>query len=364
MFGMKILFINTVYGTGSTGRIVARQYKKMETEGHECMVAYGRGTVPDNVNSYRIGTDMSVYAHAFLTRVTDKTGLYSKAATKKFLEHIDIFKPDCIYLHNLHGYYLNYELLFAYIKARNIPVVWTLHDCWAFTGHCANFEYVGCDKWIAGCSNCPQKKSYPAAYLLDNSHSNYKKKKQSFMGVQDMTLIVPSKWLEGLVKQSFLKDYQVKMIHNDVDLSMFKPIESDVRERYGIGQRIILLGVANVWTKSKGLDDFIKLSEMIDREKYQLILVGLNKKQVKQLSGKMIAIGRTESVRELAELYTAADYYVNLTYGDNYPTTNLEARACGTPVISYNTGGSVESADVVVEKGDLMGVKEVISKAK
>lgn len=359
---MKILFINTVYGTGSTGRIVARQYKKLKSEGHECMVAYGRGEVPNNINSYRIGTNLSVYAHAFLTRLTDKTGLYSKIATKRFLNQIDMFKPDCVYLHNLHGYYLNYELLFAYLKERKIPIVWTLHDCWTFTGHCANFEYVGCDKWRTGCGNCPQKKSYPATYVFDNSQSNYKKKMQSFTGVQDMSLIVPSNWLEGLVKQSFLKNYPVKMIHNDVDLSMFKPIESNIREKYGIGERIILLGVANVWTKSKGLDDFIKLADIIDKEKYQLILVGLNKKQIKQLSGKMIAIGRTESVRELAELYTAADYYLNLTYGDNYPTTNLEAKACGTPVISYDTGGSVESADMIIKKGDLAGIKQIVSK--
>lgn len=357
---MNILFVNTVYGTGSTGKIVAQQYKQLQEAGHTCMAAYGRGTAPAHINSYRIGSDKDMYMHALLTRITDRTGLFSTRATKAFLQKIDDFQPDCIYLHNLHGYYLNYELLFQYIKEKGISVVWTLHDCWSFTGHCAYFDYVGCEKWKSGCGSCSQKNSYPASMLCDFSKENYKRKKNSFTNVKDMTVIVPSKWLEGLVKQSFLKEYPVKVVYNEVDTEVFKPCENKIREVYHVGNKKLLLGVANVWEKRKGLEDFIKLTDMLEEELYQIILIGLNQKQIKEMPESVIALERTESAAKLAQFYTAADYFLNLTYEDNYPTTNVEARACGTTVLTYRTGGSVECADIVVEKGDLEAVRREV----
>ncbi|MCI8372246.1 MAG: glycosyltransferase [Lachnospiraceae bacterium] len=355
---MKVLQINTVCGTGSTGRIAVDLYDKLEAQGHECLIAYGRGKAPEGIHAVRIGNDLDTYMHAAMTRITDKTGFYSRRATRKFIEKIKEYQPDLIHLHNLHGYYLDIRQLFHYIRKEQIPVVWTLHDCWPFTGHCAHFDYIGCSKWQEGCHNCPQKKEYPASKFLDHSQQNYQIKKELFTSLEDMKIITPSNWLAGLVKQSFLSKYPVEVVHNQINTAVFKPTESDFRRRFHLENPFIVLGVANVWIQKKGLQDFIKLSEQLD-DSIQIILVGVNKKLKKIIPDKILTIQRTDSIKQLAEIYSAADVYLNLTYEDNYPTTNLEAHACGTTVISYQTGGSTESADLVIEKGrlDLVAAK-------
>lgn len=356
---MNILFVNTVCGTGSTGRIVVEQYKKAELEGHTCMVAYGRGDSPREINGYRIGSDFDMYFHAFMTRITDKTAFYSKRATKIFINKVRTFAPDKIILHNLHGYYLDIEQLFIYIKEEKIPVEWTLHDCWAFTGHCSHFDFIDCNKWLTQCSKCPQKSEYPKSSIADNSIWNYKKKKELFTNVDELRIITPSDWLAQLVKKSFLGEYPIEVINNKVDKKIFRPVKSDFRKKYKLEDKIILLGVANVWTPRKGLNDFIELSGILN-DKYKIVLIGVNDKNKKHLTDNMIGINRTESAQELAEIYSASDFYINLTYEDTYPTTNLEARACGTTVITYRTGGSVETADIVVEQGDLKKIIETV----
>ncbi len=366
---MKYLFINAVCGTGSTGRICTDLAVKLEKEGHTVKIAYGRhGFVPEQHQKYavRIGTDLDVKLHAVGTRLTDCHGFFSKGATKEFLRWAEKYDPDVLWLHNIHGYYINIELLFAWIKSRpQMQVKWTLHDCWAFTGHCAYFDMVGCEKWKDHCERCPQKNSYPESLLLDNCKKNFERKKDAFTGVSNMTLITPSKWLANLTRQSFLKEYPVEVHYNTIDTGVFKPTEGTFRKDRSLENKKIVLGVASTWEARKGLDDFIKLQGLLD-ESYAIVLVGLAEKQIARLPEGILGISRTNNARELAEIYTAADVFVNPTYEDNYPTVNLEAIACGTPVVTYNTGGSPESAaenGVVVAVGDVPGLKKAILEA-
>lgn len=338
---MKIVQINT-FSNKSTGTIMMNIHKKLLTEGIESYVVWGRGReAKDNTEIY-MNDKMGIYTHALYTRLTDKTGSYSKRSTRKLIEKLEQIKPDLIHLHNIHGYYINIEMLFNYIRKNNIKVVWTLHDCWAFTGHCPHFELIGCNKWKEQCYNCPQKNIYPKS-ILDNSKCNYQKKKELFTGL-DIIIVTPSKWLAELVKKSFLKEYQVKVINNGINTDIFKYRESDFKKKFNIEDKKIILGVASEWTKEKGLYDFINLSKIVD-ETVKIVLVGLNKKQIKQIPSNIIGIERTENAEQLAEIYSVANIYFNPTYADNYPTTNLEALACGTPVITYNTGGSPECID-------------------
>ena len=362
---MKVLIINSVCGTGSTGRICTDLAQEFEKNGDEVKIAYGRSSyVPEKFQKYavRIGSPLGVRINAFKSRLFDNEGLNAKRATKAFLKWVEAYNPDLIWLHNLHGYYLNYELLFRWIKSRpNLEVKWTLHDCWAFTGHCAYFSYAKCDKWQTGCGACQQKSGYPKRILKDHSKTNYERKKKSFLGVKNMTLITPSEWLKGLVQHSFFSDYPIEVRYNKVDPSVFKPTESGVKKELGLTDKKIILGVAGVWDERKGLSDFIALSKMLD-DRYAILLVGVTERQIKTLPKNVIGITRTENVTKLAEIYTAADVFLNLTYEDNYPTVNLEAQSCGTPCITYRTGGSVESVPEsnVVEQGDLMAVKAKI----
>ena len=357
---MKILMINSVCGIRSTGRICTDIADELTKQGHQVKIAYGRETVPEKYQKYavRIGSDLSVKVDALTTRIFDNAGFNSKAATKKFLEWVKEFNPDVIHLHNIHGYYINLPMLFEYLSKANKKVIWTLHDCWSFTGHCAYFTYAKCKKWRKGCHKCPQKKDYPSSILCDRSEHNWKQKRKMFTSVKNMTIVTPSKWLAELVKQSYLKEYPVVVINNGIDTTVFKPTPSDFRKKYGLEGKKIILGVASVWDRRKGLKDFVKLSEMID-ESYAIVLVGLSVEQIKQMPKRIICISRTNSQQELAEIYTAADVLFNPTYEDNYPTVNLEAQACGTPVVTYSTGGSPES---VPEENVAISFKDFVNR--
>ncbi|WHY96092.1 glycosyltransferase [Peribacillus simplex] len=355
---MKILQINSVSGIGSTGRIATDIGKILEVEGHESIIAYGREKSNDCNKGMKIGNHFDNYVHVAKTRLFDRHGFGSKKATRNFIDKVEQYKPDIIHLHNVHGYYLNVELLFEYIKKVNKPVIWTLHDCWPFTGHCSYFDYVNCNRWETGCHSCPQKKSYPASVFIDNSKDNYLKKKKLFSGVKNMTIVTPSIWLAELVKKSFLGEYEVKVINNGIDLKAFKPTtQSNFREINKIKNKFVILGVASDWGKRKGYEYFVELSQKI-REDEIIVIVGVTEKQKDNLPTNIIGITKTNSIEDLAEIYSAADVFINPTLEDNFPTTNLEALACGTPVITFNTGGSVESIDnscgIVVDKGNVM----------
>lgn len=358
---MKILIINSVCGIRSTGRIVTDIAKKYIANGHECRIAYGREFAPQKYQSisYKISSHSSVILNALKARVLDNEGFNAKIATKKFIKWANNYNPDVVWLHNLHGYYINIELLFDWIKSRpQMEIRWTLHDCWAFTGHCAHFSFVKCDLWKTGCHGCPQKNVYPKSFFLDNSKISYERKRKAFSGVKNLTLITPSKWLAELTRQSFLHEYPVEVHYNTIDNSVFCPTPSDFREKMGLQDSKIVLGVASAWSDRKGLGDFVKLADKIGAD-YTVVLVGLDKAP----SDKVMCIPRTNSVKELAEIYTAADIFVNLTYEDTYPTVNLEAQGCGTPCLTYQTGGSVENVppENVVDQGDL---DSIIAKIK
>ena len=361
---MRVLFINVQCGRGSHGKIAAEQAEKFEQEGHEVKIAYSRDPdMPEKYKKYavRIGSTADIYIHALLTRLTDRNGFFSRGATKRFLAWADEYNPDLLWLHNIHGYYINIDMLFRWIKSRpSMRVFWTLHDCWSFTGHCAYFTFVGCEKWRTHCEHCPQKNAYPASFV-DNSYRNYEDKRRIFTGVKDMTLITPSKWLADLVSQSFLKEYPCEVRHNEIDRSIFRPAASDFRERYGLAGKKIVLGVANRWEPRKGIGDFVKLSEMLNPEEFVIVLVGLKHDTLPE---SIIHIDRTSNQQELAEIYTACDVLFNPTYEDNYPTVNLEAEACGTPVVTYDSGGSPETVrrkdSRVIKCGDVEAAKKCI----
>ena len=361
---MRALIINSVCGVKSTGRICIEIAEQLELQGYECKIAYGRENVPAQYKKYavRIGNNIDVKMHALQTRIFDNTGFASKGSTLKFLKWAEAYNPDLVWLHNLHGYYINIEMLFDWIKKRPyMQIKWTLHDCWSFTGHCTHFTMVKCEKWKGKCMNCPQKREYPASYFMDRSEINYIKKKKLFTGIENLTLITPSKWLANLTRESFLAKYPVQVKNTLIDTNVFKPTPSDFKESHGLDNKKIILGVASVWGEKKGFNDFLKLAELLN-ENFVIVLVGVTKKQIKQFAQNMIGITRTNNPKELAMIYSAADVFFNPTYEDTYPTVNLEAKACGTEVVTYNTGGSVESVEPnrVVPQGDLDAVKEII----
>lgn len=343
---MKTVLINSC-NFGSTGNIMLEIAETAENGGYTAAVCYPQSR--DNSRKQKekdfiIGTRFSRNIHLMLAEITGLNGCFSYCSTLKLLKKLDKFKPDIIHLHNLHNCYINLSMLFKYIKKHNIKTVWTLHDCWAFTGHCPHFDIAECAKWKTGCYSCPQYKDYPKS-LFDNSKIMYRLKKKWFTGVENMTIVTPSEWLASLVKESYLKDYPVKVINNGIDLNVFKPTESDFRKKYALENKYIVLGVAFGWGRRKGLDVFIELEKRLDKEKYKIVLVGTDDNIDKLLPENIISIHRTQNQTELAEIYTAADVFANPTREENYPTVNMEALACGTPVVTFNTGGSPEMLD-------------------
>ena len=332
---MKYLFINSVAGFGSTGRIAAETCRELMGQGHECVLAFGRNKANcEDVPTVQIGTAWDYRLHGVRGRLLDDHGFGSKAATRRFLDWVREYDPDVIWLHNIHGYYIHIGLLFDYLRGCGKKIFWTLHDCWSFTGHCAYFDFAGCDKWKTGCHHCPQKHTYPQSLLLDNSRRNYERKKLLFTGIPDLTLTVPSHWLESRVKQSFLGEYPVQVDYNKIDRTVFKPTPGDFREKYGLEKKTILLGVASVWEERKGLKDFLALSSMLD-DRYRIVLIGLSEEQRKNLPQNILGLPRTNSLEELAQAYTAADLFVNPSVEETFGMTAMEARCCGTEAIVY-----------------------------
>lgn len=357
---LKVLQINSVCGYGSTGRIAVDLYHALENQGHECCIAYGRGSAPEGIKTIKIGSKADFYLHVLYARIFDGHGFASKKATNEFIQKAKLYNPDVIHLHNIHGYFINIELLFEYLREADVPIIWTLHDCWNFTGHCAHFDPINCDKWKEQCEKCQLKRVYPQRWFFDNSRKNYLRKRKCFSDIKKMIFVTPSKWLASMVQQSFLKDYNVITIPNGIDLRVFQPLDElqipnvkkILSEKYKIDfSKKIFLGVASVWTRDKGFEDFINIAHM-ELEDIQIVLVGINKKQKRILPSNMIGIERTENKQELAALYACSDVFLNPTYADTFPTVNMEAMACGLPVIAYKTGGSTEIADIAVEKGD------------
>ena len=358
----KLLQINVSANWGSTGKIAEQIGLCAMEHGWVSYIAYGRMMNPSKNNLIRIGSQWDVYEHYAEGKFLDNEGLASRRATRELLKKVDEIKPDVVHLHNIHDHYLNYKLMFEYLAKNKIPVVWTQHDQWATTGHCM-YNLCGCERWKTECHDCPLVKWYS----IDRSHRNYRLKKELLANIPSLTIVPVSEWLGDNIRQSHLKNRPVQVIHNGIDIKTFSPQPTDAHERYGIDKnKKIVLGVAAIWDARKGLDDFYKLAVRLPKEEYAIVIVGqLAEKAHPAADGcQMIFVNRTQNVLELAQLYSSASVFVNPTYQDNYPTTNLEAMACGTPVITYRTGGSPESVDEatgeIVEQGDVNGLEKTV----
>ena len=345
---MKLVLINAESGKGGGPATICDDiyynFVKASAD-NEALVCYGRQcNDKTDVNRYKVGDKLSLGWHLAKTRLLDSHGLGSASATRKLVEELKAYKPDIVNLHNIHGYYLNYKILFEYFKEADVPVVWTLHDCWPFTGHCAYFDLAGCEKWKTHCENCPQKSAYPASWI-DRSAKNFDLKRELFAGIsKNLTIVTPSAWLGDLVKESFLKDCRIEVINNGIDLNIFKPMPGSFKKQRGIEDKKMVLALASEWTVRKGFEDIKYIGQNLP-EDYQLVIVGLQDEQVAEVPDGIIAITRTDNVQQLIEIYSEADVFVNASVEDNFPTVILEALACGTPVCTYDTGGCREEID-------------------
>lgn len=339
------------------------------SHGWDCYIAYSKGrdgVRPCKAKTVPVGNKWSVAWHGVMTRLFDRHGLASDGATRGFINEIEKIKPDVIHIHNIHGYFLNYKILFEYLSKSNIPVVWTVHDCWLYTGHCYYYSFAQCDKWKSCCHDCPQQHLFPTSYFVDRSKQNFLDKQHAFCSLpKNKLIIVPvSEWISGEMQYSFLKNYNYQVIHNGIDTDVFNIYATEtVKAKYGLEGKHIILGVASIWSEEKGWGDFMKMSEVLDEDEV-IVLIGVDEKRMEHLPRNIVGIRRTENIRQLAELYAAADAFVNPTWQDNYPTVNMEAIACGTPVVTYRTGGSVETitddTGIIVEQGDVKGLIDAV----
>lgn len=364
-----LLQIDACRNYGSTGRINEQIGLLAEQNGWTSYIAHGSRYVnPSQLKSIQVVSTLEEYWHALESKIFDNHGLSSRIATKRFVKKVKKIRPTLIHLHTIHGYYLNYKILFEYLAEANIPVVWTLHDCWNFTGHCGYFSALGCFRWQSMCNNCPGIKKYPSSILFDRSMKNFEMKKKYFTSVQNLTLVPVSNWLAELVNHSFFKNcsnVKVRTIHNGVDINLFQPelintINS--RKKIGVAENdFMAIACATTWTVSKGLNDYIELSKLIS-DKTKLVLVGVSDEIKTQLPKNIIALSRTDNVQELASLYSAADVVLNLSYEETFGLTTVEGMACGTPTIVYNATASPElvtdEVGFIVETGDIEGVKK------
>lgn len=368
---MKVLLINSVCGSGSTGRIVSEIWKLLKAQGHEVKVAYGIGqaSLVSNEDTYRINNKMGYYLHNALARITDRAGFYSIYHTIKLVRYIKAYKPDVVHLHNLHGFYINISILFRFLASINVKVIWTLHDCWGITGHCAHYSYEGCYKWQNECHDCSLKKSYPQSLLLDQSRRNFNDKLDLYSKIKDLTITTPSEWLANVVRSSvLLRGRNVYAIPNGIDLDVFKPTPSNLRKKYGVNESdTLLLGVSSVWYFKKGYEDFKKLASKLPSN-YKLMMVGLNKDQIQEMPNNVIGVERTHDAIELAAIYTMADVFLNLSYEETMGLVTAEALACGTPAIVYDKTAVPEVVDedsgVVVEAGMINEILSNIERVK
>lgn len=354
----KLLQLNVTANWGSTGKIAEDIGNLAIKNGFQSWIAYGRETAVSNSELIKVGDKLDIALHGIQSKFLDRHGLASKKSTKKFIDRIKEIKPDIIHLHNFHGYFINYPILFNFLKNWDGPVVWTLHDCWPFTGHCAYYSYAQCNRWQTGCFKCPQLSSYPSSLYIDRSLQNYTTKKDAFLGLNRLTIVPVSQWLSDQVSLSFLKDYPRKVIYNGIDLETF-----NIKENSKKTNSKKILGVANVWSDRKGLSDFIKLRELLPSE-YKITLVGLSRAQIKSIPNGITGIERTENIHQLVNLYNQADVYVNTSVEETLGMTTIEALACGTPSVVYNATAIPETIDsktgIVVPPKDISKLSEAI----
>lgn len=362
---MRVYQLNTFCGIKSTGRIAWEISKLVLEDGGEVRIGYGaEQPLPESAPyAHRIGNPIGRKLHGAMRKLFDGEGLGSLSATKALIRDIRSFSPDLIHLHNIHGAYLHLPTLFRYLASIQTPVVWTLHDCWPFTGHCAYFDASGCNRWLTECHHCPSQQQYPVCTGLDGSRRNHRLKKKIFNLPRNMTFVVPCQWLDGYLHRSHLGHYPSRVIYNGVNLNQFRPVESDLRQRYGLADKKVVLSVASDWDERKGLPYLTEAARRLG-DTYRFVLIGLSEEQIRTLPEGMLGLSRTADVSELAAWYATADCFANPTLEDNMPMVNLEALACGTPVVVFRTGGCPEAVTpdcgVVVEKGDQDALCEAV----
>ncbi len=365
---MKVIQINITCGVSSTGKICASIAQLLKQNEIESRVFYSSSHGVDAEKQYGVQYSNTVYTklHALKSRVFGNYGFNAKYVTKKLIKLIEVENPDIVHLHNLHAHNCDLQMLFSYFQKKQLRLVWTFHDCWAFTGYCPYFSACGCEKWETGCEKCPLFKSY--SWFFDRSSWLYEKKKSAFANL-DLTIVTPSQWLADLVKRSFLGNYDVRVINNGIDLDLFKPTYGSFKKQYGIENKFTILGVCFNWCYNKGLDAFVQLADKLSDD-YAIVLVGTDENVEKILPKRIISINRTTDQKQLAEIYTSCDVFVNPTREDNFPTVNIEALACGTPVVTFDTGGSPEIIDstcgmvVKADTDDLISAIEYIKNEK
>lgn len=364
---MKILMINVVCGIRSTGRICTDIATALDKRGHEVKIAYGREDVPEQYKKYavRIGNNIDVKLHGLKSRLFDRAGFGSKRATEKFIEWVKKYDPDIIHLHNIHGYYINVEVLFNYLRTCDKKIIWSLYDCWSFTGHCAHFDYHQCSKWKIDCKNCDYITEYPKSFI-SSSRYNYKKKCRLFTYIPNLQLVVPSHWMKKIVEQSYMKEYPVLVMPNGIDISLFSPITSSFREKNNIlPHQCMVLGVSSFWTREKGIECIIELANRLDQSKYRIVIVGKILEGV-TLPKIIIHINSTNNIKELCEIYSAADIFVNPTLQETQGLTTLEAFACGTPAVVFSSGGAAECVNdtcgIIVERNNITELLSIVKK--
>ena len=367
---MKILLqINVVANSGSTGRIAEELGRLVIAKGWKSYIAYGRWSCPSQSKLIRIGTKVDLFFHGLKSILFDRHGFGSRKATLKLISKIEKIKPDIIHLHNIHGYYLNCKILFEYLSCLDIPVVWTLHDCWSFTGHCVHFQNVGCNKWLLGCFACPNKRDYPTTLFLDNSQINYVEKKLLFTTIDRMIIVPVCNWLNEMIGSSYLSQLRRYTIVNGIDLKVFRPSTdlSVLIKRYGLESKFVVLAVASNWNVTKGEFDIYHWARQVSDD-VRFVMIGLTKTQIRKLPINILGFERTEDINQLVDFYSLADVFINPTYQDTFPTVNIEAMACGTPVITYNTGGCKEmitdSIGFVIDRGDKVKFLESLNEVR
>ena len=365
---MKVFQLNTFCGIKSTGRIAAEIALLLEEQGHVCRIGYGAEAPPVKWErfAYRVGGPIERKVHGAIRKFFDAEGYGSQLGTLRLIRELKRFQPDIIHLHNIHGCYLHFGILFRYLKKNRIPLIWTLHDCWPMTGHCAYFEYAKCFKWQAECGHCPQLLNYPPCYGLDGSKRNLRHKKALFSGLPAMSWVTPSNWLKTYVEESWLNQYPAQVIYNGVDLSVLAPADVEentkLRQKHRITAKHVVLAVAADWDGRKGLSYLLEAVKQWD-EDYQLVVIGLSEAQINELPAGILGIAATKDVSELKAWYSLADCLANPTMEDNMPMVNLEALACGTPVVVFSTGGCPEVIDDTCGRVIPQGDAEALAKA-
>lgn len=362
---MPKLFQINVCVNLSTGKIAQLIGESALSHGWESWIAYSsrQATIPSHSQLIKVGSKYDSYFHYIENYILDREGLGSKRATFKLVEEIKRVAPDIVQIHNIHDHWLNYRILFEYLNQTDIKVVWTFHDCWAFTGHCFHPVLKGCEKWKSQCVKCPLQKIDPVS-CVDRSNYNFNLKKQLFGSNKNLTIVPCSEWMAGFVRDSFLGRKNIQVIHNGIDLDVFKPHEANDKD---YASRYRVLGVSNVWCKDKGLEDVFLLRKLLPDE-YEITLVGLTPNQIKKIPKGINAIPRTQNVEQLVDIYASSDVFINPTYADTFPTVNIESIACGLPVVTYQTGGSPEIIDdntgIVVEQGNIQRMANAIVRMK